>query len=298
EGGVRPLYPTIPGRVVQAPVPDGKEVEADTVLLQLDDSLAQARLNEAEVDLKAANEKLEQARKLVSQHETRKKMQIASLNAAKEKNAAAEAVAKKARRLFDQNIGGSREDVDGASRLVNEAKALVDAENARLDLIKSMDAEAPVRLAQLEVDAKSKQVEKAKVGVRECKILAPTRGMILRRLVNVGEMIGQIPNRPAIEFCPAGDRIVRAEVEQEFAPSLKEGQKAEITDEFSKNSKWEGEVIRISHWYTQRRTVLVEPTQFNDIRTLEVILRIKSGYSEPLRINQRVQVKFKDAAGN
>src|SRR5882724_3438001 len=67
EGGVRPLYPAVPGRVVEAPVPEGKEVPEGTVLLRIDDSLARARLREAKVELEAARERLAQAKKLISQ---------------------------------------------------------------------------------------------------------------------------------------------------------------------------------------------------------------------------------------
>ena len=147
-------------------------------------------------------------------------------------------------------------------------------------------------MATIEVDGKKKQVEKAQLGVRECTIFAPCKGVILRRLVNVGEVLGQTPNRPAVEFCPSGDRIVRAEVEQEFAGKLFVGQKAEITDDMTGSGEWHGEVMRISDWFTQRRAVLLEPMQYNDIRTLEVIIRMKPDAKNPLRINQRVRVKL------
>src|SRR5262245_50833088 len=37
EGGVRPLFPAVPGRVIEAPVDEGQEVEAGKVLLRIDD---------------------------------------------------------------------------------------------------------------------------------------------------------------------------------------------------------------------------------------------------------------------
>ena len=55
---------------------------------------------------------------------------------------------------------------------------------------------------------------------------------------------------------------------------------------------WQGEVVRISDWYTQRRAVLLEPMQYNDIRTLDVILRLKPDAANPLLINQRVRVRL------
>ena len=54
-------------------------------------------------------------------------------------------------------------------------------------------------------------------------------------------------------------------------------------------SEWRGTVTHVSDWYTQRRSTLLEPMQFNDVRTLEVIIRPEKG-KDPLRIGQRVRV--------
>jgi multidrug resistance efflux pump len=293
EGGVRPLYPAAPGRVTDAPVPEGKEMPEGTVLLQIDDSLAQARLKEAEVELKAAEELLVQKKKLVPQHKTKVLMQEAALDAAKKKLEAAEIQAKKVQRMVkDKAIQAATEDLEAARKLVEEAKAMVRYQKAQLDLAESFDPTAAVRLAEFDVAAKREHVEKAKLGVRECQILAPSKGVVLRRMVNVGEVLGATANRPAIEFCPSGERIVRAEVEQEFAGNLFVGQKARICDEITGKGEWRGEVLRISDWYTKRRTVLVEPMQYNDTRTLEVIIRLRDDPKNPLRINQRVRVQL------
>lgn len=290
EGGIRPLYPTMPGRVIEAPVPEGKEVEAGAVLLRIDDALAQARLKEAKYDAAAADEKLVQAKKLVAQHKTKMDIQKASLEGARKELEAAEAQARKAQRIAGDLAG--KEDVESANRLVEKARANVRAEDGKLLLLDMLEPQSGIRLAQLDVDAKAEQVKKAELGVRECTLTAPTKGMVLRRLVNVGEVLGQTPNRPAIEFCPSGDRIVRAEVEQEFENKLYVGQKAVITDDITGSGEWHGEVERISDWFTQRRAVLLEPMQFNDSRTLEVILKLKAGGTKPLRINQRVRVRL------
>ena len=100
------------------------------------------------------------------------------------------------------------------------------------------------------------------------------------------------PSRPALEFCPEGDMIVRAEVEQEFAGKLTPNMRVTITDDVTNKGEWTGEVTRISDWFTHRRAVIMEPMQYNDIRTLEVIIRVTPNPANPLRINQRVRVKL------
>lgn len=295
EGGVRPLFTAVPGRVVEASVPEGKEVEKDTVLLRVDDALAQTRLKEAEIDYAAAKVKLDQAKRLVKQHQTKIGIREDAVDAGKKKLAAAKAVAAKAKNML--KFGTTQEDVEAANHAVAEAEAGVRVLQGELSYSQAFDVESAVRLATFEVEGKKEQVEKARLGVRECSLLAPCKGVILRRLVNVGEVLGQMSTRPAIEFCPSGERIVRAEVEQEFASKLFIGQKATITDDMTGSGNWEGEVARISDWFTQRRAVLLEPMQYNDIRTLEVILKLKPDTKNPLRINQRVRVQLAGEAG-
>jgi hypothetical protein len=50
--------------------------------------------------------------------------------------------------------------------------------------------------------------------------------------------------------------------------------------------------MRVSDWFTQRRSMLQEPFQYNDVRTLECIVYLDPG-SGPVRIGQRVRVTIK-----
>jgi hypothetical protein len=53
--------------------------------------------------------------------------------------------------------------------------------------------------------------------------------------------------------------------------------------------EWKGRVESISDWYTHRRYMILEPLQFNDVRTLEAIIELDPG-QKPLKIGQRVRV--------
>jgi hypothetical protein len=56
-------------------------------------------------------------------------------------------------------------------------------------------------------------------------------------------------------------------------------------------------VIRVSDWYTHRRSILQEPFQLNDVRTLEWLIALDPG-QQPLRIGQRVRVTITTVATN
>ena len=290
EGGVVNLYPVRQGRVVDLPVKEDVEVEEGTPLLKIDDSLARLQLAEAKLALEAARKRKEQAEVLATQHDRQIDAQAAAVKAAESQVSAAKARAGQARRLHRERLGGSAEDVTAAEKLVEQAQASVEAEKAKLEVLKAIKPRVAVDLADIDMRAKKEDVEKAQLGVRECTVRAPKKGKILRKLVSVGEVLGASPRLPALQFCPSEERIIRAEVEQEFAGRVVKGMKAHIHDDATGGGEWQGEVIRVSDWYTQRRSVTMEPLQFNDVRTLEVIIRVKPDPRHPLRIGQRMRV--------
>jgi hypothetical protein len=53
--------------------------------------------------------------------------------------------------------------------------------------------------------------------------------------------------------------------------------------------------VHISDWYTHRRSIVQEPLQFNDVRTLECIIQIDPHAQMP-KIGQRVRVMLGSAA--
>ena len=93
-------------------------------------------------------------------------------------------------------------------------------------------------------------------------------------------------------FCPDGPRILRAEVEQEFASRLSLNQTVVVRDDSTNSPLCTGKLTRISDWYSHRRSMVQEPLQFNDVRTLECIITLDPSDKTPLRIGQRVRVTF------
>jgi HlyD family secretion protein len=112
---------------------------------------------------------------------------------------------------------------------------------------------------------------------------------VLRVQAAPGDLVGEPGKLAVIDFCPDQPRIVRTEVPQGFVSNLKPGQPVSIQDDVHSTEKWQGKVTRISDWYTQRRSVLQEPLQRNDVRTVECIVTIDPE-QQPVRIGQRMLV--------
>ena len=84
---------------------------------------------------------------------------------------------------------------------------------------------------------------------------------------------------------------MRVEVEQEFARRVLAGMSAEVQDDTDSSRRWKGKVLRVSDWYTQRRTILQESPTLHDVRTVECLIALDPGQTLP-RLGLRVQVAF------
>ena len=296
EPGVTALYPVRPGRVTEVLVHEDDAVKAGTVLFRIDDRSANFLVRQAQEDLKAAELQLADARKIPEQHALKIAQQQQAVVGTQHRLAGARHLLEHSRNLQKGQLVSS-EEVGAAAERAKELEAAEAAENEKLRELKLLDPTAQVERAEADVRAKRARLEEAQYAVDECSVKAPVDGKVLRLLVGVGDVLSTQPRQPAIQFCPAGPRIVRAEVEQEFASRVEKGQIALIQDDSSAGPSWRGKVVRLSDWYTHRRSMLQEPLQFNDVRTLECIVELDPGQPTP-RVGQRVRVTLGPAVAS
>ncbi len=303
EGGVISLYPVLPAggasnRVVEVPAQEmeNRPVKKGAVLLRLGPTLARNKVREAEADLAAAEEKVKQAEKAPAQHAKLVAAQAALIKAARARVDEAEKTFARVDRLYRTSQGrlASEEERDIAQTKIPQAQHVVTAEEERLAALEKQGEQLrhDIVRAKSDVEAKKAQREQAREALANCELEAPVDGTVLRVLVNVGDLLGPQPREPAIFFCPDTPRIIRAEVDQEFAAFVKVGQPAVVRDNDSLKGEWRGKVKRISDWFAPRRSILLEPRQVNDVRTLECIVELGPARPEGLRIGQRVRVKI------
>jgi multidrug resistance efflux pump len=290
EPGVTNLYPTQLGRIVEVKAEENKAYKKGDVLLRVDSTKAERDLELAQAALGQAEEQLKQAETLPKKARKNKlEQQKALVRAAEHQLAAAKKDREyKASQYRKQNVNWKL--VEQADEVVKAAAAKVDEARAGQKTLEDMDVMAKARLAQKEVDLRQIQVRQAKYALSQYELTAPEDGEVLRVLVNKGEVLSSQPKQPAIMFIPTSKpRIVRAEVEQEFAARVVAGNPAVIEDDTRAGRRWTGKVVRLSDWYARRRSVILEPLQFNDVRTMECIVSIDPGQPLP-RIGQRMRV--------
>jgi multidrug resistance efflux pump len=225
------------------------------------------------------------------------KQQEALVAAAEYQKKAADQDQAKIEDLIQKNLG-SKFDLNKAKEMSNTAQSQVEAAQQKLQELKAVQPkliDIKVARAQFDRDHKQELLKQATQLVKETQVVAPDKGTVLRVHVAVGDPLGSSPKMSAIEFCPDLPRIIRAEVPQEWASRLQVGQEAVIEDDITTSPQWQGKIIRVSKWFTHRRSILQEPFQFNDVRTLECLVAVTQSPANapPLRIGQRMRVMIK-----
>jgi multidrug resistance efflux pump len=296
DPGIISMYPIQPGEVVEVKAKENDHVKKGAVLIRLDDRVAGYRLAQAKADYDAAEAQLRQGRLAPEQLKAKREQQQAALEAARRDFAAADLVYQRKKQLLDDSKGLRTPlinplDVSAAKELVEKAKVGITAEEAKLRELDLADSTVQVTMAEANAAAKKAQLEQAQYAFDKCTMTAPTDGEVLQILVGPGHMLSGHPQQPALIFAPAGPRIVRAEVEQEFANRLMAGQPVTVQDEHGGDVRASGKVARIADWYTRPRSQTQDPTRLltSDVRTLECVITIDPG-QPAFRLGQRVRV--------
>lgn len=291
--GVVPLYPLQPGRVSKVVAKEGDTVKSGAILMEMENTLAKAQLAEAEADVAAGKEQIKQAQLLGDQQIQSIAAQKAGIEAKKFELGSSKAKLKQLDSLVKNKLA-KPEELESASELVKAGEKAVEVEEAKLRAAETLKPEIAVEQARNDLKAREARLDKARFALEETRIKAPADGTVLRWYIYEGETLGPAPRNPAVMFCRAGKKVVRAEVEQEFARRVHPGQKAEIRDDTTVTGPlYTGKVTRVSDWYSHRRSIILEPLQYNDVRTLECLIEIDESESNPpLRIGQRVRVKL------
>jgi HlyD family secretion protein len=288
EHGVASLLPLQPGRVAEVLVSENEHVSQGTELLRLDDTIAHSRLAAADAAVKLAQLQLEQAREQpklqqirIAQQESMRKAMASRASSARSAQAREENLSKSV------NIDETEKSI--SLDKVREMEALEQAEAERLVELKAQDVEAGIRRAHHELKAAEARRDEAKTALEEYHLRAPGAGTVLRIMVGPGDVPGGQLAQPAVLFAIDGPQVIRATVEQEFAARVKNGAPALVRDEADQSATWRGRVDRVAGWYSQRRTVLHDPSQLSDVRTLECVITLDPG-QPPLRLGQGVRV--------
>jgi multidrug resistance efflux pump len=287
-GGIVSMYPLVPGQVTRILVEEGQQVAKGAILFETDTSIADLKVKEARATKEAAEVQVKKAQNLAARFPFDLQARSDDLEKARHDLSAADALNQHMQDLVSKNLANTAQ-AKAAAEKVEANRSGLKASEAQLEALKRLDPSLDVALAGKNLATSQAILEEAEHGVTQYQRTAPCDGTVFRVLANAGDVYGPQSHQPVLQICPNGRRIVRAEVEQEFAGRVAKGQIASFQDDTTGEGMWHGKVIHVSDWFTQRRMILPEPLQLHDVRTLECIIEIDPN-QPPLRINQRMRV--------
>lgn len=297
------------GEVVKVFVKAGDEVKAGQPLYEFNTRLLAAELKVAGEGVKVALANVKRAKALEDQHQTAIDTQRHKRDAARtnleQKGEGLRVYETILRRTLDQTQAKEKADDlyrDDPKRYElrgETVKARLDRDTEELVLagLEKADMTTPRAIAEAEVERCKALVEKARTAIDLCTVKALVPGTVEQVNVGPGDVLGVAARAPAVVLVPAGPRVVRAEVEAEFAHKVgpdKVGREVVIHDHTDPKLTYKGVVRRVGGAFLAKRPADGGFVP-NETRVLPVLVEVADPAppgKPPLRVGQRVKVNF------
>ncbi|HUJ63602.1 MAG TPA: efflux RND transporter periplasmic adaptor subunit [Kofleriaceae bacterium] len=281
-----------PGRIVEIGVDEGDAVKAGQVLARLDDRLPRARLASAQAAVAAA-----EARYLLARRGPRQEDVLAA------KADADAAAAEAAHRGIEQ----ARSDKLG--RVGAVASAAVDADDAAAHVASANAAAATARYQSLAkgtrtetiaeaaaaLDAARADRDAAQVALDQTVLRAPSDGVVLRRLAEVGALVTTLTPAPVVEMADLSNLEIRAEIDEADVAQVAVGQVAYATADAFGGRTFPVRITRLTDELGRKTVRDDDPRARVDTRVREVIARfdVSPGRELPLGLRMYVHLAAK-----
>lgn len=148
----------------------------------------------------------------------------------------------------------------------------------------SLAAELRVAASVLAATHMRRDIAAREVEIRT--IRAPVDGFIIHQGIKVGEFATASGGTEMFTILPEGQKIIRAEIPEQFLDSVKPGLPVEVLAEDRTGQSYQGRISRISPVLMQSTGM---PGERNDIRTATSIVMVSR--DAPFRVGQRVIIR-------
>ncbi len=292
SGEVR-IAADVPGRITKIPVDINDKVKAGDLLVQLDDSLARAKLKGATAQA-AASER-------TRNEEDVRGMAVDRRNA-EDDLASAERARFDARQAFDDTLrdmhsgtGNVTEDaVTKARDKLTEAETKVTRERANVATVAAKSGMPLPTAREAALAAARAEQTAAEVAVEHTRVRAPFDGTVLNVFAKEGEIAVPSPDNTLLMFGDLAKLKVRAEVEERDAAKIRVGQPVIVRADAYPDQDFEGRVTSTAQSLSAPRIATRGPRRPNDVEVLEALIDLDG--LPPLLTGMRVDVFFKHDA--
>lgn len=262
EGGIVDLAASAGGIVKAVYVKEGDEVQEGDLLVQLNDDADQIGLSDNKIQMQTQRNQVLIEKNKLRENEVKQNARKVQLE------------------RYQNLVGSGAATVQDVDDLKTELKTLeIEIESNKVAI-----AAAESRLSELQNQQRS-----ALLNIKDKKLKAPFAGRLLAMDATEGASLQQYTTYA--ELAPAGDLIVRAEVDELFNLKLKTGQLVDIRGVGTSTVLSSGEIIWLSPSLKQKSLFSEKAGELEDRRVREVKIRINA--SEKLIINAKVECVIK-----
>jgi len=286
----------------------GGKLSVGDPLYKFNSQMLEAKLVDAQMGVDVALANLRKAKSMVEQHKTNIDSQKLKIDVAKDKvdrSLTAYQVYESNFRKLNKAEPEERikellkndQDFFRIETTYRSAVLELRYENKVLSDLQSADAAVGIAIAEAEVKRVEALVDEARTAVEMCTIRTKMPGTIERVNYWPGDVLGISTRTPAVVLVPAGPRIVRAEIEADFAHRVgrdKIGKEVTIYDNTDSKITYKGKVERIGDTFLPKRSA-GESLAPSDTRVIEAIVVVENASpagQPPLRVGQKVRVNF------
>ncbi|MCX5802601.1 MAG: efflux RND transporter periplasmic adaptor subunit [Proteobacteria bacterium] len=229
------------GRVVERLVDEGYKVKRGDRLAILDSAELESTVAQSKANLNESLARLEELRTGSRPQE---------LEQAKANLLLREAELSKAKKDYERNMGLYKEELVSAQQMDESTKAYHVAaslyENAlqALSLVKEGPRKEEIKMAEHRVEQARASLRVNEERLKDTVIYAPTDGVVLRKLVELGETVS--PGTPVFTIGDLAHPWIKVYVKEDKLGYVKLNQRAVITVDTYKGKKYEGTVTYIS----------------------------------------------------
>jgi multidrug efflux pump subunit AcrA (membrane-fusion protein) len=313
--GLAPVLPS-GGLVTKVFVKEDQQVKEGDELYAFDTTILEAERRIAQQNVAVVQAKVHSAQAAADNHQTQIDIQKVAIESAqlvvKTTQEALTTIEYQTRRKAKASHGPDTPEERIAQEVNNDpdvlrsridlqkAQQTVKVEQAKLAGLEKADVQAQVAEARAAVELAKANLQKAEDAVKQCTVRAKVSGTVERVTVSPGDTIGLGTRTPAVILIPNGRRIVRAEVEPEFAAKVgkalegKANKELTIYDNTDPTLTYRGHVQAMGGSFLTKRSA-GESLAPSDTRVLEVRIVVDDPAptgKPPLLVGQKVKVNF------
>jgi HlyD family secretion protein len=277
------LGASITGKLEAVLVDEGDHVQAGQVVARLENADWQARLAEAEAQVRARQADLDRLLNGARSEERRE---------AEAAVAEAQAVIDQTQRDLDryaalgQEGWSSPQTLERTRREHRVALARLAQARQHLAVIAATARDDERRRAEAELDIARAQAAEAAALLAKTEIKSPIDGVVLRRHRRIGEMLSEAQDMPILSIGDVSVLRVRAEIDETDIARLKPGQAAWVHADAFGDRRFPGHVVRLGTMVGRKRIHTDQPAEKLDDKVLEALIDLDG--QPPLPVGLRV----------